>query len=205
MNKTTVIIIGVIAVALIAFFLFKKDALEITNYPPSTGPIVVFGDSLVYGAGSTRGNDFVSVLSREIGESIINMGVNGNTTADGLARVDTVLTLKPRVVVVLLGGNDFLRRVPIEETFQNLEAIVEKLQANGAVVVLLGIQGGLLNDPFAGQFEELSRRRGTAYVPNVLSGLIGNQSLMADAIHPNDEGYKRVAEKVLPTLQGVLK
>ncbi|HEY0980132.1 MAG TPA: GDSL-type esterase/lipase family protein [Candidatus Paceibacterota bacterium] len=205
MNKTIFIILGVLAVGVIAFFLFKKDMPEITNYPPRTGPIVVLGDSLVYGAGSTRGNDFVSVLSNEIGEPVINMGVNGNTTADGLARVDTVLALNPRVVVVLLGGNDFLRRVPMNETFENLDAIVEKLQANGAVVVLLGIQGGLLNDPFAAQFEALAERRGTAYVPNVLSGLIGNQSLMADAIHPNDEGYKRVAEKVLPVLQAVLK
>ncbi|MFZ4500162.1 MAG: GDSL-type esterase/lipase family protein [Minisyncoccia bacterium] len=205
MNKTILVIAGALLLGGIAFFLFKKDMSEITNYPPIPGPIVAMGDSLVYGAGSTRGNDFVSVLSREIGEPVINSGVNGSTTADGLARVDTVLAVKPRVVIVLLGGNDFLRGVPIDETFQNLEAIVEKLQSSGAVVVLLGIQGGVLSDPFAKQFEALAERRGMAYVPNVLSGLIGNTALMADAIHPNDAGYKRVAEKVLPVLRGVLK
>lgn len=169
------------------------------------GPIVALGDSLVFGYGSTIGNDFVSVLEKEIGRDIINMGINGNTTADGLGRIDTVLALKPSVVLVLLGGNDFLRKVPDTETFKNLDMIVEKLQSSGAVVIVLGIQGGVLADPFKSQFESLTERRGAGYVPNVLAGIIGNQSLMYDAIHPNDIGYKKIADKVLPALQMVLK
>lgn len=205
MNKTILVIAGVILLGGSAFFLFKKDMSEVTNYPPIPGPIIAMGDSLVYGYGATSGNDFVSVLSREIGEPIINMGVNGNTTAGGLSAVDMVTELKPSVVLVLLGGNDYLRGVPITETFANLEQLVQKLQSSGAVVVLLGIQGGVLSDPFAEQFEALAERQGTAYVPNVLSGLIGNTALMADAIHPNDAGYERIAQKVLPVLEGVLK
>ena len=205
MNKTILVIVGVLLLGGATFFLFKKDMPEITNYPPIPGPIVAMGDSLVYGYGATAGNDFVSLLSESIGQPIINMGVNGNTTAGGLSAADMVIELKPSVVLVLLGGNDYLRGVSIAETFSNLELIVEKLQANGAVVILLGIQGGVLSDPFAAEFKALAERRGTAYVPNVLSGLIGNQSLMADAIHPNDAGYARIAKKVLPVLEGVLK
>lgn len=205
MNKTILSILGVAMVGVTAFFLFKKDLPQITNYPPVAGPIVAMGDSLVYGYGATKGNDFVSLLSNTIGQPIINRGVNGNTTSGGLSAIDMVTELKPSVVLVLLGGNDYLRGVPIAETFNNLERIIEKLQANGAVVVLLGIQGGVLSDPFAEQFEALAERRGTAYVPNVLQGIIGNTALMADAIHPNDAGYERIAEKVLPVLEGVLK
>lgn len=205
MTKTLGIILSCAVVALIAYFLFRNKDDMITNFPPVHGPIVAFGDSLVFGYGASIGNDFVSVLSKETGRDIINMGINGNTTADGLNRIDTVLALKPSVVIVLLGGNDFLRKVPATETFNNLDTIVQKLQANGAVVVLLGIQGGVLSDPFASQFETLSKERGTGYVPNVLAGMIGNQSLMYDTIHPNDRGYKRIADKVLPVLQRVLK
>lgn len=204
MTKTLWIIIGCIVIALAAYFLFRNKDSMITNFPPMQGPIVAFGDSLVFGYGASMGNDFVSVLEKQTGREIINMGINGNTTADGLARIDTVTALKPSVVLVLLGGNDFLRKVPATETFKNLNEIVEKLQANGAVVIVLGIQGGVLNDPFASQFEALAHERGTGYVPNVLAGMIGNQSLMYDTIHPNDTGYKKIADKVLPVLQKVL-
>jgi len=205
MTKTITIIIICVALGIAAYFLFRTKDPMITNFPPMQGPIVALGDSLVFGYGSSMNNDFVSVLEKETGREIINMGINGNTTADGLARIDTVIALKPSVVMVLLGGNDFLRKVPAAETFNNLDLIVQKLQVSGAVVVVLGIQGGVLNDPFAPQFENLAERHGAAYVPNVLAGMIGNQSLMSDAIHPNDAGYKRVAAKVLPVLNSVLK
>ncbi|MBY0328734.1 arylesterase [Patescibacteria group bacterium] len=205
MTKTIQIIVGIVVIAIAIYFLFKNKNTVITNFPPVQGPIVALGDSLVFGYGSTMGNDFVSLLAKDTGREIINMGINGNTTADGLARIDTVLALKPSIVLVLLGGNDFLRKVPATQTFQNLDSIVEKLQAHGVVVVVLGIQGGVLHDPFKESFEELVTRRGTGYVPNVLAGMIGNQSLMYDAIHPNDVGYKKLADKVLPVLQMVMK
>jgi len=205
MTKTVLIIVGVVAVVIAAYFLLRNKDTMITNFPPMQGPVVALGDSLVFGYGSTMGNDFVSLLAKDTGREIINMGINGNTTADGLARIDTVLALKPSVVLVLLGGNDFLRKVPQEQTFQNLDTIVEKLQSNGVVVIVLGIQGGVLNDPFKSKFEELTKHRGTGYVPNVLAGMVGDQSLMYDTIHPNDKGYRKIADKVLPVLQRVLK
>ena len=205
MNK---ILLGTVVVTIVIgsiFFIVKKDTPSTSETPLGPGPIVALGDSLVYGYGSTPGNDFVSVLSNKIGKPIINMGVSGNTTADGLARVDSVLALKTSVVLVLVGGNDYLRRVPITETFQNLDTIIQKLQANGVVVVLLGIQGGVVADPFKTEFQALAKRYGAPYVPNMLSGLVGNQTYMADAIHPNDAGYKKIAEKILPTLEAVLR
>ena len=205
MNKTVLLICVGVVVAVAAYFLFRNKDSMITNFPPMQGPIVAFGDSLVFGYGATIGNDFVSVLEKETGRKIINMGINGNTTADGLARINTVTALKPSVVLVLLGGNDFLRKVPPADTFKNLDQIVATLQANGAVVIVLGIQGGVLSDPFKPEFETLVERRGTGYVPNVLAGMIGNQSLMADTIHPNDAGHRRVADKVLLILQDVLE
>lgn len=204
MRKIIAIILATTIVASALFFIFKESP-KITNYPSDGKTIVAFGDSLVEGVGATTGNDFPSLLSKLISEPIINMGVSGNTTLQGLARVENVNKKDPKIVLVLLGGNDFLQKISIEETFKNIDDIVVKLQAEGAMVVLLGIKGGLLGDNYAKYFENIALNRGTLYVPNVLAGLLGHSEFMADGIHPNDAGYAKIAKKIYPTLQKVLK
>lgn len=202
MNKRAIgVFIVIVFCGVVLLLLLRDKKTTIINYPPRQGPVIAFGDSLVYGYGAAPGNDFVSLLSGDLGVPIVNMGINGNTTRDGLGRVESIIVQKPSVVIVLLGGNDFLRKVPITETFSNLESIISKLQQSGAVVVLLGVQGGVFSDPFAKEFARLAQEKGVAYVPNVLDGIIGTQSLLSDAVHPNDAGYKKIAEKVLPILR----
>jgi lysophospholipase L1-like esterase len=154
----------------------------------------------VEGVGSAQGGGFVSMLEKKLGRSIINLGVPGNTTADGLARLQSVRDIKPRAVIVLLGGNDTLRRVPKEETFTNLERIVRTLQSDGAMVILLGVRGGVLNDPYKAEFEALAKRTQALYIENVLAGLLGRGEYMFDAIHPNDAGYSIIADRVYEEL-----
>ena len=160
---------------------------------------------MVEGVGSTQGNDFVSLLSKKIGRPIINLGVSGNTTEDGLNRLNELDKYKPKVVILLLGGNDHLKKVPIDETFNNLGKIIENLQSRGAVVLLLGVKGNLFGDRFKSEFEKLSGKYKTAYVPNVLDGLFGNTKYMSDTIHPNDAGYSVIAGRVYPVLSKLLK
>ena len=194
---------AILVLAPIAYFLFRDGS--ITNYPPKNQTIVAFGDSLVEGVGATPGNDFVSLVERTLRVDIINKGKSGDTTAHGLARIDEVLVEDPGIVILLLGGNDALRRVPKKETFSNLSAIIERLQSSGALVVLLGVRGGILGDGYAGDFETLAETYHTAYVSNVLGNLITNPKLMYDGIHPNDQGYVIVAERVGRVLQEVLR
>lgn len=196
-----------IIVAVVLFFTFSRDT-KITNYPSKGTTIVAFGDSLIEGVGATKGNDISSLISARIGEPVINLGVSGNTTAQGLARVDEIKKHNPKVVLVLLGGNDYLRKVPLADTFKNLDEIIARIQAMGAVVVLLGVQGSvipIIGDPFEERFELLAEKRGAVYVPNVLSGLVGNMKYMSDAIHPNDLGYASIVDRILPELKQVLK
>lgn len=197
------LVAGVLVVlgAGVAAYLFFFSSPAVTNYPPGEGPIVAFGDSLVYGTGSTKEKDFVSLLSQQLGEPIENLGVPGDTTADGLERLGEVLERKPRIVLLLVGGNDYLRRTPPTETFANLSSLIDQLHEEGAVVVLLGVRGGVLRDNFSDSFEQLAKEKNTAYVSDVLSGLLGNESLMADQIHPNDAGYARIAERVYEVIQ----
>jgi len=207
MNKNLLIGLGVAVLILLAvFFIFKgSNNRDVANYPPKEGPIIALGDSLVAGTGATEGNDFVSILSKKIGEPIENLGVPGNTTADALLRVDGAVQKSPRIVILLLGGNDFLRKVPRDNTFTNLKNIIAKFQNNGAIVILLGVRTGLIFDGSAANFEDLARNTGSAYVPDVLDGLFGYPKYMSDEIHPNDAGYAIVAGKVYPVLRKLLR
>ncbi len=204
-KKYYLLIIALVFLIIGFFWLFKKDNYQIKNYPSSGTEIIAFGDSLVEGVGSTVGNDFVSLLSKKTGREIMNLGISGNTTEDGLKRIGEIEKYNPKVVMILLGGNDAIRRIKTETTFKNLELIIQKVHSTGAVVLLLGVKGGLLGDKFKPEFKEISQKYRTAFVPNVLDGLFGNPKFMSDGIHPNDEGYKIIAEKVYPVLISVLR
>lgn len=173
---------------------------------PSAGTsIVAFGDSLVAGRGASDGGDFVSLLSRRLGVAIINAGRSGDTTRSALTRLDRdVLSRDPRIAIVLLGGNDFLRRVPVNETFENLTMIVEEIRSRGAAVVLVGVSVGLTSDPYAARYEALAEQTSSGLVPDILGGVFGHSNLMADTIHPNDDGYSIVADRVEPALRDLL-
>jgi lysophospholipase L1-like esterase len=198
-HKTKFLVAGGVVVALVVFLLSRGEQ-EVTNYPSQGRDIVAFGDSLVAGVGSNRGG-FVDLL----GERVINLGVSGNTTRDALARINELDDYNPKVVIVLLGGNDFLRKVPEEETFSNLSQIIQEVQKRGAVVLLLGVRSGILSNRYDKEFKRLSEELGTAYVSDVLDGVFGHPDLMYDTIHPNDSGYKLIADRVRPELNKLIE
>jgi len=186
------------------YLLFFSGPGAITNVPSDGTSIVAFGDSLVAGVGATAGNDLASQVSVAVGEPIVNLGVSGDTTRDALARIDEVLAQDPKVVIVLLGGNDFLQNIPEAETFANLETIIETIHESGSAVLLLGVRGGILRDNFKEPFAALAATHNTAYVRDVLDGLITNPELMSDRIHPNNAGYTIIAGRVSPVLADML-
>ena len=189
--------IAITALALVAIFLlftwFRGE--EITNFPSANSGVVAFGDSLTYGVGSAQGGGFVSMLSTELSIPITNLSMSGDTTADALKRVGDVAKRKPAITILLLGGNDFLLRVTEKETFDNLRKIIEAIHASGSAVILVGL---------GSQLESLSDEYNTAYVPDILDGIYGNSKLMSDSLHPNDAGYKIMAERIKPVLQKLL-
>ncbi len=204
MKRSYLYIIGAIILVAIAYFIWKPGP-EIINIQSTGTSIVAFGDSLVRGVGSTEGRDFISALADDVGEPIINLGKSGDTTLTALERIDTIWEHNPKVVIVLLGGNDYLKRIPMTETFNNLDTIVNEIHAHGSAVLLLGVRGGLLRDTYNDAFEDFAKDHKVGFVPNVLDGLIGNKEYMSDTIHPNDLGYAKVADKVFPVLQEMLE
>lgn len=168
--------------------------------------VICFGDSLTHGTGASEGNDYPSVLSRALGIPVVNAGVPGDTSADGLARLETdVFARNPRLVVVAFGGNDFLRRCPASETFRDLDEIVRRIQDRGAMVVVAGVRSGLFGSPAAKAFKKVARARRAGFVPDLLEDIFSRPSLMSDGIHPNDAGYAVMAGRVRDEVEPLLK
>ncbi len=202
MKKWLLIILILIGVGILVYATVHITRKEVPI--PKNPTILGFGDSLVAGYGATGGNDFISVLSKSIGQPIENFGVSGDTTRDALARIDTVTIKDPGIVILLIGGNDILRNVPIGETEKNIRTIVETFTKQKTIVVLVGVRGALLNDPYGPMYESIARDNNLIYVPNILGGLIGNNIYMYDAVHPNDAGYMRVAAKIEDAIEPLL-
>lgn len=202
LNKI-IILVALLVLAIIIWTYFTR-APKITAFPTAGTTIVSFGDSLVDGVGTTAGHDFSSLLAGRIKQPIINLGVSGNTTDDALKRIDDVVAADPKVVIVLLGGNDTLKRVPVETTYANLNTIIKTLCEHGAGVVLVGVPGGLYGGRYDDMYETLATTYGLAYVPNILKGLLTNPDLMSDSIHPNDAGHIIMADRIEPLLRQVL-
>ncbi len=201
-NQKILIVFLLASFAIVWFFLSRDK--EIVNYPVKGNIIVAFGDSLVEGVGATNGGDFVTLVGKNLGIEIKNLGRAGDTTSDGLSRINSVISLNPDITILLLGGNDAIRKVPIKTTESNLRAIISKLQMNGALVVLLGVRGGLLTDPYDSMYEKVANESGSVYIENILKGLFGDSKYMDDAIHPNDAGYAVIAERVIPVMRNIL-
>ena len=193
-------IVGLLIVFVLFFSLSNNNSAPPTNLPlKSSGPIIAFGDSLVVGVGSsqTRGG-FVTRLENKLGIEIINAGVSGNTTRDGLARLESdVLSKNPKLVIISLGGNDYLKRLPSEESTSNLNQIVSRIHQTGSAVILLGVKTGIVSDASKKIFGDVVGNHNPIYIENILGGIIFNDELMADAIHPNDDGYDIFTDKII--------
>ena len=162
---------------------------------------VAFGDSLVVGFGTTNGNNFVSVLSSRLGISIANAGRNGDTTGSALNRLQTeVIARQPRVVIVLLGGNDLLQNVPLQQRVANITSIAQQIRATGATLILVGLGSDPL-DAYGGALPGIASQSGSVHVPGILEGIFGVPSLMFDSVHPNDAGHRVIADAFASALE----
>ncbi|HQP10673.1 MAG TPA: arylesterase [Candidatus Omnitrophota bacterium] len=192
------------AAVLICLFCFGCSP-RIAHLDSKGKTVICFGDSITEGLGAGPGEDYPSVLSGMIGRPVINAGVSGDTTAEALSRIEgDVLARDPRLVIVILGANDFFRKVPKAETFANMEKIVSRIQARGAAVAIGVVKIGLIGDVYTKEFKRIARERGAVFIPDVMKGILSDPKLKHDQIHPNGAGYKLIAERVYKTVAPLL-
>jgi acyl-CoA thioesterase-1 len=207
--------------ATLAFIMFVLPAVRAADSIPA-GPerktIVVLGDSLAAGLGVDPAEAFPALLQKKIDAlgwnfTVVNAGVSGSTSADGLGGMNWLLKRKVDVLVLELGGNDGLRGIPVASTKTNLQAIVDRVKQRNprTQIILAGMQmppnmGEEYNQAFQKIFPDLAAKNGAALIPFLLEGVGGRPGLnQADRIHPTAEGHRIVAENVWKVLQPVLE
>lgn len=195
-----------ITVLLLALALTACDKQKVPAI--ATGAtVLILGDSLSYGTGANKGEDYPTLLASYSGWNIVNAGVPGDTSEGGLARLPGLLkTHQPKLLIIELGGNDFLRRIPHEQTIQNLKAIITQAKAKGVPTLLIAIPelnpmkaafGSLSDHPLYG---ELAAETDSLLIEDAFSEVLSDNALKADHIHPNAEGYRVVEQKLRDSL-----
>ncbi|HEX6087742.1 MAG TPA: arylesterase [Thermoanaerobaculia bacterium] len=177
----------------------------VKNLDSRGSAVIAFGDSLTAGYGAGEGEDWPSRVSASTNVAVINAGVSGDTTEGALARLDDdVLARDPRIVIVGLGGNDYLRGEPLSSTETNLRGIVRKIHARGAMVILLGFRFPSLNADYEAMYERVAEEEGCLLVEGTLKGILTDAKLKSDQIHPNAAGYALMAERIAGPLRKLI-
>jgi len=170
---------------------------EVANISAKGDKIICFGDSITFGYGAGPGEDYPTALAKMVSLTVINAGVSGDTTFEAVKRLDSdVLSKKPRLVIVEFCGNDFLKKVPIEETVKNLDIMITRIQSTGAMVALVDISAGMFFKDYRQVFKKLARKKKAIFIPSVLNKVITNPCMKSDFLHPNQRGYKIVASRI---------
>lgn len=164
--------------------------------------ILAFGDSLTYGTGAKTGESYPERLSASIGRTVINAGVPGETTTDGLARLPGMLEdTRPDMVILCLGGNDFLRKVDPARTRSNLERMITMIRAENIPLVLIAVPKPGLFVSSDVLYKQLAKKFSLPLENEVLAEVLGDKSLKSDPIHPNAQGYQQVADAIAKLLK----
>jgi acyl-CoA thioesterase-1 len=178
--------------------------------------IACFGDSLTAGYGIDSTASYPADLQRLLDAAgynyrVVNAGVSGDTTKDGLERIHRILARKPQIVVLEFGGNDGLRGLPVERAQENLATMIEQLQHAGIKVALAGISlpaqyGGDYITRFDSMYPQLAKQFHVPLLPFILQDVYGVQGdIQPDGVHPTAQGAKQVAANVEKLIHPMLK
>ena len=182
----------------------------------SRNVILAFGDSLTAGLGVQPDTAYPARLQRKLDTlgskyRVVNMGISGDTTAGGRARMKAALQQRPSIVILELGANDGLRGLPVSQMQINLEQMIQDFQKGGAKVVLAGMTlprnyGDVYVKSFEDVFRGLAQKYDLHLIPFFLEGVAGDPKYtLPDLIHPNADGYALVTDIVMKTLKPLLK
>ncbi|ALO44116.1 arylesterase [Pseudoalteromonas phenolica] len=163
--------------------------------------ILAFGDSLTQGVGVSKQHSYPSVLESLSGVTVINAGISGETTSEGLNRfADVIEQHAPTLVILLEGGNDILQNKNLDETQENLNDMIEIAKSYGVEVVLIGVPQKNLFSSSAPLYQALADKHQVVFEPTLISRLMKKPSMKSDYIHFNKAGYKTMAESIYQLL-----
>ena len=190
--------------------------LGLAPLPAVARTLLVVGDSLSAAHGMDVGSGWVALLGKRLERQkydyqVVNASIGGDTTANGLARLPTLLAAhQPAIVIIELGGNDGLRGLALEQMKHNITAMVTKAKARNARVLLVGMQlppnyGNHYTERFQRIYREIAADQQVGLAPFLLDGIATNRALMQpDGIHANAKAQQKMLENVWPHLRPLL-
>jgi acyl-CoA thioesterase-1 len=169
---------------------------------PPDAKVLAFGDSLTFGIGANPGQSYPDVLQGLIGREVINAGVPGEVSAEGLKRLPRVLdSYRPKVIILCHGLNDLLGKLDTEQTADNIRTMIRLAQSRGIGVVLMAVPRFRLEIAPALFYGTIATEFAVPYDPGVVSRILNDDALKSDRIHPNGQGYRVMAEAVAARLR----
>jgi lysophospholipase L1-like esterase len=164
--------------------------------------VLAFGDSLTFGTGASPEESYPARLQSLIGRKVINAGVPGEISADGLARLPEALEEnKPKLLLLCHGGNDFLRKMPESQAAANVRAMIKLARDRGIAVVLIATPKPGLSIAPPDFYAEIAKEMAIPFDDGVLKEVLRDNALKSDLVHPNARGYAQIAETVAKLLK----
>ena len=164
--------------------------------------IVAFGDSLSFGTGVEPAQSYPAVLEQLIGRRVVNVGIPGEVTGDGLSRLPEILEReKPALLLLCHGGNDQLRRLDQQQAANNIREMIRLAQDRGVAVVLIAVPAPGLSLSPPPMYREIAKELSLPLEEETLSTILADSSLKSDYVHPNAAGYRRLAESIVAILK----
>ena len=168
----------------------------------SEAVILSFGDSMTSGTGAKKPDSYPSILSGLTGRTVINAGIAGEVSADGLKRLPALLEEhQPALLILCHGGNDILRKGDLNRMGANVRAMIQLAQERNIPVVLLGVPQPAIFPSSAAIYREIADTTDVIFIEDIISDVLRDKSLKSDAVHPNHLGYRRIAEEIYAILQ----
>jgi len=166
--------------------------------------VVAFGDSITFGTGAEPRESYPAVLEQMIGRRVVNAGVPGEVTAEGLSRLPQILDQeKPALLILCHGGNDTLRQLSRVQVADNIREMVRLARQRGVAVVLIAVPSLGLSVSPAPMYRNIAKELKIPLEEKTLSDILADGSLKSDLIHPNATGYRRLAEAVAMLLKKI--
>lgn len=164
--------------------------------------ILAFGNSLTYGTGAKPSESYPSALEELTGYKVINAGVPGELSDQGLKRFpETLARHRPDLVILCHGGNDILRKKNLAETASNINRMIAIARKQDIPVMLIGIPEPGIFLKTADFYDGIAANTGVFYLENIVTDILSDKSLKSDPVHPNKLGYRKMAEQIAGVLR----
>jgi len=187
-------IAAILLAALLACGCGSKNRIDKLD---ANATVLAFGDSLTFGTGADPSQSYPAVLERNIGRKVVNAGVPGETSAQGLERLPATLDeVKPKLLVLCHGGNDFLQRLDEAQAASNVRAMIALARERGIPVVLIATPKPGLPPSVPAFYAEIATEMKIPYDDSVLRSVLLDNGLKSDMVHPNAAGYAQIAAAV---------